>query len=104
MLQLSRDHLEVSRQSLRHGEQLKTGFESLKAALPKEPSVSYADRHPQAEMASAAPTVSTPTIGYGNRSAEAAVSGETSSPALDGAAQNLGTLDLGSDTEKAKAT
>ena len=44
MLQLSRDHLEVSRQSLRQGEAVKQGFEALAVKQATEPSATYANR------------------------------------------------------------
>lgn len=44
LLQLSRDHLEVSKQSLRQGEAVKQGFEALAVKQPPLPSASYADR------------------------------------------------------------
>lgn len=42
MLQLARESLEVSRQSLRHTEQMKTGFEALRVAAPERPMADYA--------------------------------------------------------------
>jgi ABC-type multidrug transport system fused ATPase/permease subunit len=42
MLQLARESLEVSRQSLRHTEQMKTGFEALRTAGPERPMADYA--------------------------------------------------------------
>lgn len=44
MLQLSRDHLEVSKQSLRQGEAVRLGFEALAVKQAVAPSASYADR------------------------------------------------------------
>ena len=41
-LQISRDHLEVSRQALRHGEDVKNGFAALKAQVPVPATASYA--------------------------------------------------------------
>ena len=44
MLQLSRDHLDVSKQSLRQGEAVKHGFETLAVKQTSAPFASYADR------------------------------------------------------------
>lgn len=42
MLQLSRDHLNVSRQTLRQGEELKQGFDALQTRSNAAPTASYA--------------------------------------------------------------
>ena len=42
-LQISRDHLEISRQALRHGEEVKNSFATLKAQVPVPVAASYAD-------------------------------------------------------------
>lgn len=80
LLQLSRDSLEVSRQSLRQGEQLKSGFESLNAALPKEPSATYADRRlPEGTASTTVGAGGTTAVGYGAAAAEL---GDTTTGAL----------------------
>jgi hypothetical protein len=65
MLQLSREHLDVSRQSLRHGEQLKTGFEGLKAAMTVSPQADYAARPTADQNTSGA--MPSPPISYGQK-------------------------------------
>lgn len=53
MLQIARDSLDVSRQSLRHTEQMKTGFEALRSGPPERPLADYATSLPSADNAPA---------------------------------------------------
>lgn len=54
MLQLARESLDVSRQSLRHTEQMKTGFEALRSSAPDRPLADYATGLPSADTTPAA--------------------------------------------------
>lgn len=66
-LQISRDQLEVSKQALRHGEEVKNGFASLKTQLATPVTASYFGQDTKApETAPAASPASTAT--YANNS------------------------------------
>lgn len=105
MLQLSRDSLEVSRQSLRQNEQMRTSFEALKFAAPKEPLASYADQRVEApEQKSSDQAASTPSVGYGNRPSEPAISASANAPGLHAPTPDFGSASLNGSTETTKST
>jgi hypothetical protein len=80
-LQISRDHLEVSRQALRHGEEVKNGFASLKAPAGAPPTASYASLRGQAR--DVAPPV------------DAAVGKASDAPTVDYKGHDIKSLALG---------
>lgn len=76
MLQLSRESLEVSKQSLRQGELIKSGFEALSQSSKPLPNADYAQGLEKTAPASGQKRKGKESaLGYGNTPASAEVSG-----------------------------